>query len=565
MVRPGIDQSQSITSEFGNCNQEIEEQSQSERRGELAVALAINSVEGQIPNADAVPLFVGDQQGIGALIVATSSDAENNHQRRHLMIPRTAAKALQTEDLEYLKVKGCFSLPNAEVCNALVGGYFKFVHPLFPIIDAHEFLDRYSKYGVQQINLLLLWSMFSVSAGYVEDHVLANAGYGTRKAFKEDIVKRAKLLFDLSCENDKIVLIESALLLGFWFADAEDVKQSWYWTGIAIGISQTIGLHRDPDVTRKNIALSDQQRRLWRNLWWGCFLRDSWLAFGMGRPVRIDPKDCNCPMPTTADVEINIKGIIIMGIDVYAPDVAEFANLWLEFLTVSTGLNRLLTLRYRSHLERPPFSQIDALRTELAPRFEVTETIATENVPLTVATHQLQLHKRVAQIALFRPDTDSYATERVKEASGGINVILERSMADGTAVYTAPATVSLIVPAMVAHLKAAESKVRLTSQLGTYRLELCLMFLIALEDNYPAAGIIHQLFLAVKETKGKKNDKSSAMQDSMPQSSNHYSPNATEVSNNETPPSIRPGESAFALLPGQDQLFDMATADFTDP
>jgi hypothetical protein len=475
------------------------------------------------------------------------------------MIPRTAAKALQAEDLEYLKAKGCFSLPSADVCTALVESYFRFVHPMFPIIDTHEFLARYSKFGVQQINLLLLWSMFSVSASYIENDILATTGYATRKAFKENIVKRAKLLWDLSCENDKIVLIQSALLLGFWFVDAEDMKQSWYWTGIAIGISQTIGLHRDPDAKRKNSALSDQQRRSWRNIWWSCAARDSWLAFGMGRPVRINPQDCDCPMPTVQDAEANVNDIIVNGRDLYAPHVSAFAGLWRDFLTVSAALNRLLTVKYRSHLSPPSKPHIDALRGELAPKFEPVETITTDNSSLTVAARLLLLHQRAAQIALFRPDSDSYAIEKVQEAAGAVNAILEKSMADGTAIFTGPTTISLFVPAMITHLTAVKSKVALTSQLGAHKLELCLMFLKTLENNYPAAGIIRRLFMAVNEKKEKGKDEAAVVSNGVQP---HHSPNGLDLFGADSrSPESSIGSNGFGLLPMQGGLFDMNDTD----
>ncbi|PMD63829.1 uncharacterized protein K444DRAFT_715121 [Hyaloscypha bicolor E] len=52
--------------------------------------------------------------------------------------------------------------------------------------------------------------MFSVSASYISEPLLNRAEYKTHKEFKEDIVKREKLLFDLSSENDKIILIQSS-------------------------------------------------------------------------------------------------------------------------------------------------------------------------------------------------------------------------------------------------------------------------------------------------------------------------------------------------------------------
>ncbi|KAI9743768.1 MAG: hypothetical protein M1818_002501 [Claussenomyces sp. TS43310] len=569
VARQLVDEPQSLRGESRDRSASAVDHSESATDsddGDQVVANAVKASEVLVPNAETVPLFVGDEQGIGALLQAAKPDTANNNRRRHFMIPRIAAKVLQAEDLEYLKVKGCFSLPSADVCSALIESYFHFVHPLFPVIDAHEFLGRYAKYGVQQINLLLLWSMFSVSAGYIQDHVLESAGFITRKAFKENIVQRAKLLYDLSSENDKIVLIEAALLLSFWFVDAEDVKQSWYWTGIAISISQTIGLHRDPDAKRRNSALSDQQRRSWRNIWWSCLFRDSWLAFGMGRPVRINPKDCDCPMPTLQDAELNFKEVIINGRDIYAPEVATFASLWLDLLGVSAGLHKLLSIRYRSHLGQPSVSQIDALRTELAPRLQVTETFTTDNVGLTVAVRQLHLHRRAAQIALFRPDADSHATEKVQEAAGAINTLLESSMADGTAVYAAPTTIPLIVPAMFTHLMAVRSKVLLTSQLGAHKLDLCLLFLKTLENNYPAAGIVHRLFLAANNRKGKPSDEAVFTAGILQQPSHHHSPNPAGFADTDArsqQSSIGFSPSSFALLPMQRPLSDM-TIDETD-
>lgn len=257
-------------------------------------------------------------------------------------------------------------------------------------------------------------------------------------------------------------------------------------------------------------------------------------------------------MPTIQDAQLNVKGVLINGKDVYATDGSSFARLWLDLLAISASLNKLLGARYRSHLSQLSLPQIVALRTELAPEFEVTEMSTSANLALNVAVHQLHLHQRAAQIGLFRPDKDTLAINKVQEAAEAINVILEKSMADGTALHTAPSTISLIVPAMVTHLNMAKSKVQLISQLGAHRLDLCLMFLKTLENNYPAAGIIRRLFLAVNETKEKK-DKASTMAGFLQEPSHHYSPSAAEISNAETPHSSI-GSSEFALLPMQGPL-----------
>ncbi|KAF1972587.1 hypothetical protein BU23DRAFT_467416, partial [Bimuria novae-zelandiae CBS 107.79] len=90
--------------------------------------------------------------------------------------------------------KGCFTLPTQR--KKILEAYFRFVHPTFPVIDAHAFLSQYATHGFEGINLLLLWSIFSVSASY------AQTLDGGRKACKGTYVARVKMLFDLSYESD---------------------------------------------------------------------------------------------------------------------------------------------------------------------------------------------------------------------------------------------------------------------------------------------------------------------------------------------------------------------------
>jgi hypothetical protein len=106
-------------------------------------------------------LYVGDQYGIAALLETNQPSTVG---KKHFLVPSAATQVLEPEDLHYLKVKGCFSLPEVDVCASLIQCYFEFVHLNFPILDAKLFLDAYTEAGIQAINLLLLWSMFSVAA-----------------------------------------------------------------------------------------------------------------------------------------------------------------------------------------------------------------------------------------------------------------------------------------------------------------------------------------------------------------------------------------------------------------
>lgn len=71
---------------------------------------------------------------------------------------------LLPQDVAYLRFKGVFSIPSEPVCHALLTAYFHHVHPILPVVDAAAVLTTFRNGGAVALNVLLLWSMFSVAA-----------------------------------------------------------------------------------------------------------------------------------------------------------------------------------------------------------------------------------------------------------------------------------------------------------------------------------------------------------------------------------------------------------------
>lgn len=88
----------------------------------------------------------------------------------------------------------------------------------------------------------------------------------------------------------------------YWYETPDDQKDTWHWMGVAISLAHTIGLHRNPD----NGTLPDPKQRLWKRVWWSCFMRDRLIALGMRRPTRIKDEDFDVPMLTESDFEIEV-------------------------------------------------------------------------------------------------------------------------------------------------------------------------------------------------------------------------------------------------------------------
>ena len=98
-------------------------------------------------------------------------------------------------------------------------------------------------------------------------------------------------------------LVQALLLMTYWYETPDDQKDTWHWMGVAISLSHTIGLHRNPT---KSLALDGKGKKLWKRVWWSCVMRDRLVALGMRRPTRIKSEDCDVPMLTLEDFDIDI-------------------------------------------------------------------------------------------------------------------------------------------------------------------------------------------------------------------------------------------------------------------
>jgi hypothetical protein len=393
---------------------------------------------------------------------------------RRFEVYATAERQLDADDLNYLDAKGCFALP--EQSEELLEAYFKHVHPAFPIINVSDFSQKYAEHGLQGINLLLLWSMFSVSASYIQ---------GTsRIANKELYVGRAKLLFEISQEHDKLVLVQSALLLSFWFADTEDVKQSWYWTSIAFGIAQSLGLHAPPERLH---GQDYSEARAGLITWQCCIMRDVWLAFGMGRPLRaIVPDSAMC----SGKLDLRLTDLTFKGRTLYTADEASaLQNMWRSLVDTTNLLRNIMTSK-----------TVPALNKVFPHSFADVPNPGGSALITHVSRH-LELHQYTTAIALARAKNEQ---KELQIAIDGVIAITKTMIDDGTVTLASPVTVPLITPAMIGCLETARPNDDLgedpeKSKLIDSRLDAISNFLLALEGNYPAASILGRVLRTARD------------------------------------------------------------------
>jgi hypothetical protein len=173
-------------------------------------------------------------------------------------------------------------------------------------------------------------------------------------------------LYDLDHGTDKLILIQSVILMGFWYTDPQDHTGAWYWIGIAITLSQALGLHRCPQAINRNQRFSDTQRPLIRRIWWSCVVRDRWLSLAKGRPMRIHHDDCDIPLPRPEDLLSDLGAIPNQARTKFIPAESEvLAKMWISLVKISASLGKILRIHYRVNGSKPTVEDITASHEDL--------------------------------------------------------------------------------------------------------------------------------------------------------------------------------------------------------
>lgn len=206
------------------------------------------------------------------------------------------------DDVIFLERKGALTIPSVPLRDALLQEFAEFVYPYMPLLNLHELVNVVDRNdGSQTISLLLFQAIMFSGIATVDMRYLRAAGYTTRRDARREFFQKTRVLYDFDVEVDRISLIQSLLLMTYWYETPDDQKDSHHWMGIAVSLSHTIGLHRSPE---KSNTMDQARQRLWRRIWWSTYMRDRLIALGMRRPTRIKSKDFDVPMLTLDDFEI---------------------------------------------------------------------------------------------------------------------------------------------------------------------------------------------------------------------------------------------------------------------
>lgn len=438
---------------------------------------------------------------------------------------------LQKEDVDYLAVKGALTIPDITLRNELIKAYIHYVHTYMPLLDLEEFLQTIVQNdGVHRISLLLFQAVMFAGMAFVDIKHLQAAGYQSRKSARKVFFQRARLLYDFDYEVDRISLVQSLLLMTYWYETPDDQKDTWHWMGVSLSLAHTIGLHRDPGNSRMDL----RRQRMWKRIWWSTYTRDRLIALGMRRPMRVKDDDCDVPMLTLDDFEFQSFSpeiVQMIGDSEILQNVShqrDLALMFIEKAKLCLGVSHVLSAQYSvlSH----KFGGTMETTMMLVPKKSTAETFEVRhcdqelenwlaNLPvetqykpsggarLSEAQEVLHSHRALLKMvylttssALHRPqvlpamplpsmdaELQEMSRNKVRSAAVEITSIAQDLHTLDLTRYYPTTGVTVLLPAVIIHLldiKSSDPSVRMTSLQRFYQ---CMRILQRLREIYASA------------------------------------------------------------------------------
>ncbi len=128
---------------------------------------------------------------------------------------RARINELDNVEIDILHQRGAFLLPPRALCDELVDAYFQWIAPVVPVINRTKFMRRYRD-PKNPPSLLLLQAILLAGSRVCNNPQLMDANGSTTPAAMT-FYKRAKALYDANYEDDRVTIVQSLILMG------------WYW------------------------------------------------------------------------------------------------------------------------------------------------------------------------------------------------------------------------------------------------------------------------------------------------------------------------------------------------
>lgn len=181
----------------------------------------------------------------------------------------------------------------------LLSLYFCWQHSYFSIFDKELFLRDMHCNGPFYSEFLLCCILshslhLSVKIEYLfdNDEVLR---------FGDVFYERAIFMLVEELENPSITTVQGLLLLASKESGIGKNSLGWIHSGTAFRIALALGLHLNTSDLKKSEILSEEEIRVRKATFWGCYIFDQGWSLYLGRPYAINDSEISLPFPDYID------------------------------------------------------------------------------------------------------------------------------------------------------------------------------------------------------------------------------------------------------------------------
>lgn len=439
-------------------------------------------------------LLVHDRQG--------SSDVVHYPLPENVRGSRARLTELDNVEIDILHQRGAFLLPPRSLCDELIDAYFKWVHPIVPVINRTRFMRQYRD-PKNPPSLLLLQAVLLAGSRVCTNAQLMDANGSTTPAALT-FYKRAKALYDANYEDDRVTIVQSLLLLGWYWEGPEDVtKNVFYWSRVATIVAQGSGMHRSVEQSQ----LSKSDKRLWKRIWWTLFTRDRSVAVALGRPVHINLDDSDVEMLTEDDfIEDETDHV-----SEYPPDPIH-VQFFLQYVKLCEIMGLVLSQQYSVASKGRQRNAIDLTHSDMAladwlqncpkivywemPRHHFWSALLHSNYYTTLCLLH-RAHMPPSGTSRF-PDDSPYPSRNIAfQAAAMITSIVENLAAHGELRYCPAFIVYSLFSALIMHVYQMRSPVPSIQQVTQDRMRSCMQAMKEVSRVWLVGKMVYTLFESI--------------------------------------------------------------------
>ncbi|KAH7178457.1 fungal-specific transcription factor domain-containing protein [Fusarium sp. MPI-SDFR-AT-0072] len=443
-------------------------------------------------------LLVHDRQG--------SADVVHYPLPENVRGSRARLTELDNVEIDILHQRGAFLLPPRSLCDELIDAYFKWVHPIVPVINRTRFMRQYRD-PKNPPSLLLLQSVLLAGTRACNNPQLMDANGSTTPAALT-FYKRAKALYDANYEDDRVTIVQSLLLMGWYWEGPEDVtKNVFYWSRVATIVAQGSGMHRSVEQSQ----LSRADKRLWKRIWWSLFTRDRSVAVALGRPVHINLDDSDVEMLTEDDF---IEDEVDRASE-YPPDPIH-VQFFLEYVKLCEIMGLVLSQQYSVASKGRQRNAIDLTHSDMAladwlqncpkivywemPRHHFWSALLHSNYYTTLCLlHRAHMPPGGSSRL---PDPSPYPSRNIAfQAAAMITSIVENLAAHDQLRYCPAFVVYSLFSALIMHVYQMKSPVPSIQQVTQDRLRSCMSAMKEISRVWLVGKMVYALFESIMGNK----------------------------------------------------------------